>query len=58
MLGFTSLSATLLLTLMGITALSVLAAELTKRVFYARQARHAADGHRLGPYRSGSPVTR
>lgn len=58
MLGFTSLSATLLLTLMGITALYVLAAELTKRVFYARQARHAADGHRLGPYRSGSPVTR
>jgi len=40
-LGFTFLSATLLFILMGITALYVFAAELTKRVFYARQARHA-----------------
>jgi Mg2+-importing ATPase len=37
-LGLTSLSATLLLTLAAITTLYVLAAELTKRVFYRRKA--------------------
>ena len=49
LLGFTSLSATLLLTLLAITALYVVSAELAKRVFYRRRVRASADRHRLEP---------
>jgi Mg2+-importing ATPase len=41
-LGFTAISATLLVTLMGITMLYVVAAEMTKRVFYKRKTRRLA----------------
>ncbi len=43
-LGFTPLSAMLLLTLLAITAAYVVAAELVKRVFYRHRARASAGG--------------
>lgn len=49
LLGFTSLSATLLLTLLAITALYVVSAELAKRVFYRRRVRASTDRYRLEP---------